>query len=169
MTDGTMFLAGGAVAFVLLGILGGIMRRSDAKVAQHRGREAVRKVAAGVRDDTSLSVSELMNRPYTTEDHRRDMAYRKRQERRRALRSVALMVALFAVGVIVFVSYGSIDFLRTYWQPIVLFVVGIYGIVQAKRLVDKFNTWDVPYTLSIVVGVGGLVLGVIRLVQIGTA
>jgi hypothetical protein len=132
---------------------------------QGSGRRPVREQAE---DLSRLSVSELINRPYTVEDHRRDIAYRYRQERRAAARTGLAMVALAIVLVLAFAPYGSVEFLRTYWQPMVLFTVGVYGIVQAKRLVDKFNTWDVPYTLSIVVGFGGLVLGVIRLVQIVT-
>jgi len=55
MTDGTMLtIGGGALLFVLLGILGGIVRPSDAEVAKRRKRKAARAERNAARKESAL-------------------------------------------------------------------------------------------------------------------
>lgn len=152
--DGTLVWVVGVGAVVLvLGIIG--------TFAERRGRGQGR---AAYHERASTSLPEVVgdgSKPYTPEDHLRDAYYRAKIERKKAFR-----LAAFVVGVLVVAFLGSVEFrafIAQFWQPMLFFGVGIAGMADAKRRVDEYNTWDMPYALSLVVGVSGIGWGIISL------
>lgn len=79
----------------------------------------------------------------------------------------ATVIPLLIVGLVwVYEPDDTWKFVSAFWQPIALYSVSIFGFVRTKRLVEEYNSWDVNYTLALLLGVGGLILGTLRLVAI---
>lgn len=79
----------------------------------------------------------------------------------------AIAIPLLIVGSVwVYEPDDAWKFVYTFWQPIALYSVSIFGFVRTKRLVEEYNSWDVNYTLALMLAIGGLILGTLRLVAI---
>ena len=84
--------------------------------------------------------------------------HRRRWARQRMVGSLLAVVGL-VVAVYLFDVGEFRAFVHQFWKAGLLLLIGAGGIANAKRLVDLYNYWTPSYTISVILGVGGLLWG----------
>ncbi len=154
-TETALWIMGISAVALVLWIIGVLQDRGELR---YREKELLSLYPSGVMGEGE--------RAWTVELEMRLEQVRQQRERRKAFVRFASMLVPLLIIAGALAQERAVEYVITFWQPILLFAVGTYGFVRARQLVVRYNTWDAPYTFSIVSGFGGFILGVIKLVQV---